>query len=136
MGILDHFMRKYTFDNFASGGLERAILDFDIENNQLTANLLGHDMDSRVPLCQHDNAWIRIPSQFMLLCWLLLKFLWNLLAQTSTHTTWSAFLFLITAVLAVLSVLKSFHGEFSLGIFLGCVFTMMLWRIIIRLGGA
>jgi hypothetical protein len=37
----------------------------NVEGNEETPGLKGHDLDSHTPLWQHDNAWVRVPFGFL-----------------------------------------------------------------------
>jgi hypothetical protein len=51
-----------------SGNIAR----LNVEDNQEASSLRGRNLDSKTPIWQHDQAWIRRPAKFVRSAWLLL----------------------------------------------------------------
>ncbi|KAI1289030.1 hypothetical protein F5Y03DRAFT_378531 [Xylaria venustula] len=93
----------------------------NVEDN-IEAPLLGHDLDSRTPLWQHDNAWIRLPAQFIRAMWLIIK------EQSSLNILF----LLVLAIVGILLSISISTGNFPLVLIMIESCTAIAWAIYSR----
>ncbi|KAI1750160.1 hypothetical protein F4782DRAFT_255615 [Xylaria castorea] len=110
--------------------MDRGESSQNVEDNVETPLLLRH-LDSKTPLWQYDNAWIRLPVQYIRWIWfglghIFLTWIWPVLRWIWTHRVHVVFSSLLLVFGVLLSISTS-RGDFSPGLLIIESFTAIFW---------
>jgi hypothetical protein len=129
---------------------------YNVEDNVQTP-LLGHDIDSKTPLRHHHNAWIRLPTRFIVRIEntthiaAFIVSLWHGIPQSVSalgevlwqdarafpavlyRSRWLMPLFAIIVIAGVFLVIQGSRGELNIFLMLLFAWGMVVFAIVARL---